>query len=355
MRIYLLTMLLALCQLVIPQANDNPAESDNPHGGNNNPNEHHGHDKDHHHKPSWGNSPVLPSFPQTTEYPLPNLGNIVAHDPNILKFNDSYYLFKGGVHIPFFKAANISGPWEQVGTVLDGPSIIQKQNRTRPWAPTTIQRDGKFYCFYTVSRHGSRSSAIGVASTTNINEGNWTDHGSLIYTGTGHLSHLWPYTKSNAIDPAFIADQRTGKPYLTYGSFWHGIFQLPLADDLLSVENRDHPDAVNLAYVPDNRVKPIEGAFMAYREPYYYLWFSHGKCCRFYKGFPKKGHEYSIRVGRSRSVRGPFVDKDGKELMKNGGTTVYGSNHGIVYAPGGVGVISGNSTYRDVLYFHYCK
>lgn len=240
----------------------------------------------------WDNSPVLPSFPQTTEYPLANPGNIVAHDPNILKHNDHYYLFKGGVHIPFFKAPNITGPWEKVGTVLNGPSIIQKQNRTRPWAPMTIERDGTFYCFYTVSKHGTRNSAIGLATTRNIDKGDWADHGALISTGNGRQANRYPYDKSNAIDPAFIADQKTGKPYLIYGSFWHGIFQIPLADSLLSVENPKRPDATHLAFVPDVRVKPVEGAFMNYKEPYYYLWFSRGKCCQFYKGFPEKGREY---------------------------------------------------------------
>ena len=288
MRISLLTIPLTLCQLVLTIPTETkiqkPSNNHNPHKDK----------QDKHKTKPWVNSPVLPSFPQTTDYPLPIQGNLVAHDPNIIQHNGAYYLFKGGVHIPFFKAQNLTGPWTQVGTVLDGPSTIQKQNRTRPWAPTTIERNGKFYCFYTVSKHGSRDSAIGVATTTNIDEGNWTDHGSLIYTGKGHLSHLYPYTKSNAIDPAFITDQKTGKPYLVYGSFWRGIFQLPLADDLLSVENTEHPDARNLAFVPDVRFKPVEGAFMTYRDPYYYMWFSHGKCCRFYRGFPKKGQECVI-------------------------------------------------------------
>jgi len=93
-----------------------------------------------------------------------------------------------------------------------------------------------------------------------------------------------------------MTDQKTGKPYLIYGSFWHGIFQIPLKDDLLSVENTNtgSPDARNLAFVPDVRVKPVEGAFMSYREPFYYLWFSRGKCCQFYKGFPEHGKEYVL-------------------------------------------------------------
>lgn len=148
---------------------------------------------------------------------------------------------------------------------------------------------------------------------------------------------------------------------------------MPLSDDLLQVKDRDQPDAKHLAYVPNAKVKPVEGSFMSYRDPYYYLWFSHGKCCHFENGFPDIGEEYvtfrsvwlmgngsdenrySIRVGRSKDVRGPFVDKNGRKLDHGGGTIIYGSNHGVVYAPGGVGVLSGNSTERDILYFHYCE
>lgn len=60
---------------------------------------------------------------------------------------------------------------------------------------------------------------------------------------------------------------------------------------------------------------------------------------------------YSIRVGRSGSPRGPFLDKTGKDLVNGGGTLIYGSN-GDTYAPGGQEVIRVGDT--DVLYYHYC-
>lgn len=58
-------------------------------------------------------------------------------------------------------------------------------------------------------------------------------------------------------------------------------------------------------------------------------------------------------MGRSTSIRGPFVDKNGKNLTEGGGTIVYGSNHGDVYAPGGLGVLTAIGTDQDVLYYHY--
>jgi arabinan endo-1,5-alpha-L-arabinosidase len=63
---------------------------------------------------------------------------------------------------------------------------------------------------------------------------------------------------------------------------------------------------------------------------------------------------YSIRIGRSLNVSGPYVDKDGMPLLDGGGYIVYGSNHGVVYAPGGTGVVTRDAD-PDIFYFHYCS
>ncbi|KAJ5334599.1 hypothetical protein N7452_007002 [Penicillium brevicompactum] len=304
--------------------------------------------------PAQGESHKASQVYKTSDkIPLANEGHVQVHDPNIILYDDNYYLFKGGVHIPILKSANISGPWERIGTVFDGDSIIDKGNRSRPWAPTTIERNGTFYCYYTVSFHGSRDSAIGVATTTTI-DGTWTDHGAIINTGKGPGSDVYPYTITNAIDASFITDQETGQAYLNYGSFWHDIWQVPLSDDLLSVKDAESPDAMQLTFVPHAKTKPEEGSWMSYHDGYYYVWFSHGKCCNFQNGFPERGEEYSIRVGRSKDVRGPFSDKKDRLLLDGGGTVVYASNHGTVYAPGGLGVLPGNNdSTPDILYYHY--
>ena len=66
---------------------------------------------------------------------------------------------------------------------------------------------------------------------------------------------------------------------------------------------------------------------------------------------------YEIRVGRSKSVSGPFVDQSGVELLEGGGgTTVYASNaNKEIFAPGGPGVLNGDSCTGDILYYHYCQ
>lgn len=63
---------------------------------------------------------------------------------------------------------------------------------------------------------------------------------------------------------------------------------------------------------------------------------------------------YEIRVGRSKSVSGPFVDKANKSLLHGGGSTILAS-HAQVFAPGGPGVLKGGDYQSQILYYHYCE
>ncbi|EAW07114.1 putative endo-arabinanase [Aspergillus clavatus NRRL 1] len=307
-------------------------------------------------------------FTFDSPYPPPNKGNLQVHDPNIIEDGGHLYLFQGGIHIPMFKATQMSGPWEAIGTVLEKDSIIEKKNNSRPWAPSVAKWNNRFYCFYAISPGGSQDSAIGYATASTL-EGNWTDHGALINTGTGPGSRLAPFKNTNAIDPAFKVDEKSGALYLIYGSYWDDIYSVRLEsrkDGTLAVKDKDAdksksksksadvvPDATQLSWMP-GAWKPQEGAFVSYHKPYYYLWFSQGVCCELLqRGFPLKGEEYSIRVGRSENINGPFVDRNGKKLLEGYSEVVYGSNNGNVFAPGGVGVLPGNKERPDILYHHY--
>lgn len=84
---------------------------------------------------------------------------------------------------------------------------------------------------------------------------------------------------------------------------------------------------------------------------YYYLFFSWGSCCGYDKTRPAAGKEYKIKVCRSSSATGGFVDKSGASCTSGGGTIVLES-HDKVYGPGG------QSVYNDpnngwVLVYHY--
>lgn len=98
----------------------------------------------------------------------------------------------------------------------------------------------------------------------------------------------------------------------------------------------------------------MEGPFVYYRSPYYYLFFSAGICCGYQTTKPAPGEEYSIRVCRSSNVNGPYTDASGKSCTSGGGTKVLES-HGNVYGPGGQGVLVDTAYSGTVLYYHYGK
>lgn len=99
--------------------------------------------------------------------------------------------------------------------------------------------------------------------------------------------------------------------------------------------------------------------------------FSAGACCKSSRGVqiqpiclhagksggydtdkPASGLEYSIRVCRSTSVSGPFVDANGVWCTAGGGTIVLAS-HDYVYGPGGQGIFVDTTYGGAVLYYHY--
>jgi len=58
----------------------------------------------------------------------------------------------------------------------------------------------------------------------------------------------------------------------------------------------------------------LEAPFIVRRCGYYYLFVSFDSCCR------GTDSTYKIMVGRSTSITGPYVDKEGTPMMQGGGT-----------------------------------
>jgi arabinan endo-1,5-alpha-L-arabinosidase len=67
------------------------------------------------------------------------------------------------------------------------------------------------------------------------------------------------------------------------------------------------------------------------RDGYFYLFVNWGKCCR------GVNSTYEIRMGRSRLITGPYLDKDGVDLMKKGGTLLLATD-GAFIGPGHAGI-----------------
>lgn len=110
----------------------------------------------------------------------------------------------------------------------------------------------------------------------------------------------------NAIDPNVVLDA-SGTPWMSFGSFWDGLrmIRLNLAGE------RDGNELIALA---SRGGGAVEAPFIVRRCGFYYLFMSFGACCQGAQS------TYSLHVGRSTELLGPYVDRDGRALLDGGGT-----------------------------------
>ncbi|CAK4030507.1 arabinan endo-1,5-alpha-L-arabinosidase A [Lecanosticta acicola] len=264
-----------------------------------------------------------------------------VHDPSVVYRADTktYYRFVTNNLIRIATAPSLSGPWTNQGAALPNGSSIQLPGRDDLWAPDVFNVQGTYYLYYAVSKIGSETSDIGVATSKTMDSRSWTDHGSIGIPAN---------TAYNRIDPNLFQHSADSTPYLSFGSFWQNIFQVPMANPPLTV-------AGGTTHLAQNTSSPayMEGSYQFQWDEYYYLFFSSGECCNVPPNLPAPGDEYKILVCRSSSPNGGFVDQAGRDcLTQNGGTLVLGS-HDDVYAPGGQGVMFDPQQNSPVVYYHY--
>ncbi|KAJ7249258.1 glycoside hydrolase family 43 protein [Mycena rebaudengoi] len=273
--------------------------------------------------------------------PLPIKGPFFfVHDPSLVQRDDGkYFLFTTHDKAGIITADHLNGPWKEIGSILPKNSTIQLPGRDDIWAPDVSFHNGQYYAYYSVSTFGSQNSGIGLATSKTLEPGTWIDHGLVFNSTTGD--------NFNAIDPNLSIDEH-GKPVLSFGSFWGDIHQLSLTRDLKTVTSS--PTQVSFNSTSPNAE---EGAFVWKHGSFYYLFISSGICCGFVAdALPPAGDEYKVFVGRSKSARGPFLDKNGVDMRTTGGTLVLGS-HGNIYAPGGQVIFTDKMTGKDVFVYHY--
>ena len=222
-------------------------------------------------------------------------GNLGAHDPAAYVVGKTVYLAATGLGA---KTSTNLTSWAAASNPL--PS------HNGAWAPDISSFGGMFHLYYAVSSFGSNKSCVGQATRAALDSGNWTDKGNVLCSNMG-TNDNW-----NAIDPNIVVDD-AGVPWMDFGSFWSGIKMVKLNTD----GTRADTVLYDLASGPGGGA--VEGPFIFKRCGYYYLFVSFGSCC-------SSPYNYTIRVGRSATVTGPYIDKDGMPLMKGGGTLLVQGN-----------------------------
>ena len=276
-----------------------------------------------------------PLAPAATAPPL--RGNIGIHDPStVIKCKDRYYIFGSG--------RGIISKWSKDKVLwTTGPKVFASAptwaTNTVPafdgniWAPDIALINGRYCLYYSISSWGSQVSAIGVVTNPTLDPTDatyrWTDQGIIIQSTNGGAY--------NTIDPS-VAKDANGNPWLVFGSYWTGIYIIQL-DPLTGLRVAPDLPATRLAYNSS-----IEASCIYRHGSYYYLFANWGSCC------VGVNSTYNIRVGRATSITGPYLDRNGVDMVNNGGS-LFLEGTGKFTGPGHLAVLAENGA--EWFSYHY--
>jgi hypothetical protein len=262
---------------------------------------------------------------QTTPALPPLRGYLSAHDPSTLILcNGRYYQFWTGQGI-LTKSSADKVFWAPGPPVFPSPPAWT--TNAVPgfagifWAPDVLFFNGQYHLYYAVSTFGSQVSAIGLVTNPTLDPVSpgyhWTDQGPVITSTNG--------SAYNTIDPSFCWDN-AGNLWMAFGSYWNGIYLVQL-NATTGLRLSPGSSTFQLAYNSS-----IEASYLWRRGGYYYLFVNWGSCCS------GVNSTYNIRVGRSTSITGPYLDQNGVN-MASGGGTLFMEGNGKYTGPGHVGIL----------------
>lgn len=213
-------------------------------------------------------------------------------DPSVVKADDGwFYAYATARNVSIMKSRDLVH-WEKVGTAFTDETRPSFEPKASIWAPDVTRVGDKYVMYYSMSVWGGEwTCGIGCAVSDNP-EGPFIDKGKMFRSNEIGVK--------NSIDPFYI--EENGHKYLFWGSF-RGIFRIELTDDGLAVRPGCEPVQVaGTAY---------EGTYIHKHNGKYYFFASVGSCCAGVKS------TYKTVVGRSDSLFGPYVDKQGRPMMEN--------------------------------------
>ncbi len=226
--------------------------------------------------------------------------------------------------------------WTHIGDAFTDATLpAWAEADTGLWAPDIRYVDGEYRMYYVVTQTtvtpARDDNAIGMA-TAPTPHGPWTDSGApVVGPRPGNGGYLWTF------DPSVVSD-RDGSQWVFYGSYNGGMFVQPLNDAGTATSGSATMVAI------DNK---FEGAYVVRHGGYWYLFASTANCC----AGPTTG--YSVQVGRSRDLRGPYVDAQGTPLVASraGGTPVLNQN-GNRWVGAGHNAIARDVSGQDWIVYH---
>ncbi|MBE9460682.1 family 43 glycosylhydrolase [Dyadobacter subterraneus] len=262
----------------------------------------------------------------------------ILADPSVIKADDGWFYAYGtqdnwgdgnpGHLVAVVRSKNLTNWTFLKDAFLTKPDWKEKGGI---WAPEVVKVNGKYHLYYAYSTWGDPNPGIGLAIADSP-AGPFQDHGKLLLSSEVNVP--------NSIDPFFIEDN--GSKYLFWGSYsdapTQGTYGVKMSDDGKSI-----PDL-------NKKIKVAAGDFEAVmihkRGEYYYFFGSRENCCDGAKS------RYNVRVGRSKNLFGPYLDKEGKDLRERGSGTVLVHRTENIAGPGHNSRLITDSNGVDWMLYH---
>ena len=233
--------------------------------------------------------------------------NYSLPDPTVIEAEDGYfylYATEDIRNLPIHRSKDLVN-WESVGTAFTTETRPTFEPKGNLWAPDINKIGDKYVLYYSMSRWGGEGTCCMGVATADCPAGPFKDHGMMFRSNEIGVQ--------NSIDPFYIEDN--GRKYLFWGSF-RGIYGVELKEDGLAVKlGAEKKQIAGTAY---------EGTYIHKRNGYYYMFASTGTCCEGLKS------TYQTVVGRSKSLWGPYLDKQGKTMLENNHEVLISKNKSFV-------------------------
>lgn len=241
-------------------------------------------------------------------YTNPIISDRSVADPTVIKAQDGRF---------YWYATQNSNDWMPVYSSTDLVNWKYEKNAfqkaTKPtwntdnafWAPDMQYINGKYVLYYSYAKMNGTGQSHTCVVTADTPLGTYTSaYPKGAFLDSKKLLSNEEFG-ANCIDQFYYEED--GHKYLFYGSFT-GIYVVELTDDGLAVKRDVDGNPVLKEKVCGNA---FEGTNIYKKGNYYYLFASIGNCCA------SQNSTYEVVVGRSTSLLGPYVDKQGKKMLDN--------------------------------------
>ena len=256
-------------------------------------------------------------------------------DPTIWEHEGTFYTVSTGMRAIYSSTDLVH--WTNTGKA---PLSSDAQAKARSfgrnfWAPDVV-KIGKKWMLYLTCYNSDRDCGIFAFRSD-------TPDGPFEFVAK--ITHSKDTGIKDTIDPEVVAEKPGGQLWLYYGSVGR-IHRVKLDKTGTALaEGTEYEVVAGMDIDTDNtRQTVFEGSYLYKKGSWWYLFVSSG---HFGDG------SYKIRVGRSSSLDGVFLDKDGRKMSEGFGTVILSSTPGDrFYGPGHNGEIFTDKTGQDYILYH---